>query len=216
MLKIAGLIVVAIVVAVIAITNAPAGNAEKAASTKIEKAEKATPDTNAFATPPEWYMDELAFLTRDGGKWDADNSAFKSESEDFDQYIVEWRLGLDGKTMSGRLYAQIDGAPTRDFWEFRQYWHPGKKAVILEQFGNGGTYGVGQMWLEPDGSTKVDQEYFWSDGSLTRNGHVTTRPDENTHVTTSYAIVDGEWKANRTYRWKRNISPDSRPAPAKD
>ena len=79
------------------------------------------------------------------------------------------------------------------FWQFRQYWHPGRREAVVEQFGWGGTVGVG-IARHKDGETKADQSFFGVDGSVNRMGHVSSFPDPNTHVTASFDIVDDEWQ----------------------
>lgn len=160
-------------------------------------------DDDPAAKAPQWYLDDIARLTTEGGRWIADNSAYKSESEPFDAYGTEWRSGFDGDTMTGRLFGLKDGKEIAfDFWEFRQYWHPGDKRAVVEQFGWGGALGVGTLVQAPSG-TYSDQQFYNADGTLTRTGHASEFPDADTHVTQSYDIVDGEKTPRRKYIWKR-------------
>lgn len=163
----------------------------------VALAEEAQP-----AAAPQWFLDEIAALTADGGRWIADNTAYKSEQEQWDAYGVEWKSSFDGTTMSGRLFAMKDGKEIGDFWEFRQYWHPGRKEAILEQFGWNGIVGAGKVWRDGD-QTKMDQTFFTVDGVESRTGHIGALPDANTHVTESFTITGDEWKPNRKYVWKR-------------
>jgi hypothetical protein len=157
----------------------------------------------AKAAPPQWYLDEIKSLSAAGGRWIADNSAYKSEIEPFDSYGTEWKSGFDGDTMVGRLFGFRDGKQTTfDFWEFRQYWHPGRIEAVIEQFGWGGAIGVGALEEDGDGS-RSDQTFYSSDGTLTRTGHKSRFADANTYVTESFDIVDGEWRPRRKYVWRR-------------
>lgn len=152
--------------------------------------------------PPAWFVEEIAALTAEGGRWITDNSAYKNEQEPYDAYGVEWTSSFDGLTMRGCLFGLKDGKEIGDFWEFRQYWHPGRKEAVLEQFGWGGTVGAGRMWREGD-VTKSDQTFFRIDGGATRTGHVSSMPDAATHVTESFDIKDEVWTPRRRYVWKR-------------
>ncbi|MEX0644969.1 MAG: hypothetical protein WD076_06650 [Parvularculaceae bacterium] len=152
--------------------------------------------------PPAWFLEEIAALAANGGRWIADNSAYKSEQEPYDAYGVEWKSSFDGTTLSGRLFGLKDGKEIGDFWEFRQYWHPGRKEAVLEQFGWGGTVGAGRMWREGD-KTKTDQTFFTVDGGAARSGHLSAMPDASTQVTESFDIKDDAWTARRRYVWKR-------------
>lgn len=152
---------------------------------------------------PQWFLDDIKQLSADGGRWIADNSAYKNENEPFDSYGTEWRSGFDGDTMTGRLFGIKDGKElTFDFWEFRQYWHPGRMEGVVEQFGWGGVLGAGVLAQDGVG-TVSDQVFYNIDGSTTRTGHKSRFPDKDTHVTESFDIVDGEWKPRRSYTWKR-------------
>jgi hypothetical protein len=160
-------------------------------------------ETNA---PPAWFLVEIATLTAGTGVWVADNSKYKNENEPYDAYATEWKSAFDGMSMSGRLYGIIDGEEVAEFWQFRQYWHPGRKEAVVEQFGWGGTVGIGTAWHE-DGTTKSDQSFYAVDGSVNRSGHASHFPDPNTHVTASFDIVDDEWQPRRVYTWTRE--PDT-------
>ncbi|MEZ5896037.1 MAG: hypothetical protein R3C51_06490 [Parvularculaceae bacterium] len=161
------------------------------------------------AKPPQWFLDEISAMTADGGRWIADNKVYKNDNETFDAYGIEWVSGFNGATMTGRLFGIRDGKETSNFWEFRQYWHPGRKQGVLEQFGWGGVVGIGVLTSGEDGETITDQEFFSVDGSLKRVGHISRFTDANTHEGGSYDIIDGDWIADRQYVWKRQ-SPDKK------
>lgn len=112
--------------------------------------------------------------------------------------------GIHKRSLGGRLYGIIDGEEVAEFWQFRQYWHPGRREAVVEQFGRGGTVGVGIAWHK-DGDTKADQSFFGVDGGVNRTGHVSGFPDPNTHVTASFDIVDDEWQPRRIYTWIRDV-----------
>lgn len=156
---------------------------------------------------PQWHLDEIAFLTRGGGRWIASNAEYKNENEPFDEYVIEWKQDY-AKSMSGRLFGVADGKPSVDFWRYRQYWHPGKGEAILQQFGAGGAVGVGPLRPD-DGKMRLEQVFYPPSGGTNRMGHISYNPDADTHVTESYAIQDGEWTLNRTYIWRRDNSAAS-------
>lgn len=159
------------------------------------------------ATPaPQWYLDDIAFLTRDGGRWAADNSQYQGDDDPFDAYVIEWKAGY-AYSMSGRLFGLKDGEETGDFWEMFQYWDPGKGEAVVTQFGFGKAVGLGRAWVE-DGVSMSEQRFYAPDGSISGIGHKARNPDANTHVTESFDIVDGAWKPRRTYTWKRQAAPE--------
>ncbi|MHA7871686.1 MAG: hypothetical protein ACX939_04985 [Hyphococcus sp.] len=159
------------------------------------------------ATPPQWYLDDIAFLTRDGGRWIASNADYKSDNEKIDAFVLEWTQGY-AQSMTGRLYGVVDGETTRDFWRFRQYWHPGEGNAVLEQFGAGGAVGVGVIWQEGE-MMKSLQTFYAPDGGVREAGHITRNPDTETHVTESFDIIDGDWRPRRSYTWKRDVDNES-------
>jgi hypothetical protein len=104
----------------------------------------------AESPPPDWYLEEIELLTSGSGRWEADNIAYKSDEEQFDAYVTEWRSSFDGLTM-----------------------------------------------------TVSDQEFSAPDGRQWRAGHRSYFPDNATHVTDSFDIVDDLWTERRSYTWKK-------------
>lgn len=159
-------------------------------------------EAGGLPAPPDWFLAEIAMLTAGSGRWITDNARYLSDDEPYEQYGVEWQASFAGTSLSGRLFGLIGGRETPDFWEFRSYWHPGRGVVVVEQFGNGAALGVGTSWA--DGEVVVsDQEFWFPNGTINRTGHRSHFPDEATHVTESFDIVDGEWRPRRQYVWKR-------------
>ena len=67
-----------------------------------------------LASAPQWYLDDIEFLTRDGGRWVASNTEYQSEDEPMEAYVLEWKNGY-ANSMTGRLYGVVNGEPTGDF-----------------------------------------------------------------------------------------------------
>ncbi|MEZ5894256.1 MAG: hypothetical protein R3C58_14070 [Parvularculaceae bacterium] len=154
---------------------------------------------------PQWYLDDIEFLTSGSGRWVASNAAYQSDDEPMTAYVIEWNKGY-ANSMTGRLFGIVDGKETQDFWRFRQYWHPGEGKAYLEQFGIGGAFGVGPMQREDD-KTKMEQVFYAPDGSASVTGHLSHNPGAHTHVTDSFDVIDGEWKPRRSYTWHREPEP---------
>lgn len=159
------------------------------------------------AGPPAWYLKEIKTLTAGDGRWVTSNADYLSEDEPYDHYVTEWQSSFGGTTITGRLYGLIDGEPSSTFWEFRQYWHPGKDVAIVEQFGFGGAIGVGTAWHK-DGTTRSEQTFYSPDGSTSKVGHQSRFPDERTHVTESFDIEGTSWTSRRSYTWFREVGED--------
>lgn len=150
---------------------------------------------------PAWFLEEIAKLTADSGRWVTDNAEYKGEQEPYDAYGMEWVSSFDGTTMSGRLFGIAEGKDTGNFWEFRLYWHPEREQAVIEQFGWGGTVGIGTMWPAGD-TTKSEQTFFTVDGGANLSGHISSFPDASTHVTGGFDIDGETWTPRREYTWR--------------
>lgn len=181
--------------------------AEESPSPSISLTLQADTPPEASIPAPQWYLDDIAHMTRSGGRWVASNADYMSENEPMQAYVIEWSAGY-ANCMTGRLFAILDGEETGDYWRYRQYWHPGEGKIVLEQFGFGGAAGFGVVWRDGD-NMKTVQTFYPPNGAPDLRGHIAYNPDEDTHVTESYAIIDGEWRLNRTYTWKRQAPPDN-------
>lgn len=158
--------------------------------------------------PPDWFLNEIETLTAGSGRWVTSNEQYQSDDEPYDHYVTEWRASFGGTTMTGRLYGLIDGEASPTFWEFRQYWHPGKDVAVVEQFGGGGRIGLGTAWHK-DGTTRSEQVFHAPDGSSSTVGHQSRFPDERTHVTESFDVKGSSWTPRRSYTWYRKEVVDS-------
>jgi hypothetical protein len=152
------------------------------------------------SAPPSWYAEQLALLTANGGRWEADNAKFKSETEPFDAYVLEWAWGPGRASVRGRLFAMRGGKETPVVWEFHQFWDPATKTVRLQQHGTDGTYGDGTLELTSSATIAIDQTFWARDGRQWRERH-----DEEVtatrRVSRSTRLTDGTWVAGREYIW---------------
>lgn len=163
----------------------------------------------AAAGPPQWFLEHLESMARDGGRWIADNSAYQSDQEPYDAYGLSWEWGLGHKSLVGRLFGIQDGKEVGTFWEFRTIWHPGEHRALVYQYGADGTVGIGTMQeLEAEAGrpagTTADQTFYQPDGSTFRAGHRNRDLDDRTTDSHSFDIQpDGTWQPRRSYIWKR-------------
>jgi hypothetical protein len=159
--------------------------------------------------PAEWFVEHTQFLTQQGGRWVTDNFAYESENEPFDAYGLEWKPGLGGKTLTGRLFGLQDGKDAGTFWEFRIVWHPGEGRAYVHQFGGDGTFGVGTMEPVAEGKVRIVQDFFHPDGSRSRLAHDSTHgPGEWIHDQSYDIAEDGAWEERRSYDWKLTPAAD--------
>jgi hypothetical protein len=163
----------------------------------------------AAAGPPRWFLEHLEYMARDGGRWIADNAAYRSDQEPYDAYGMSWEWGLGKNSLKGRLFGVQDGKDVGTFWEFRTIWHPGEHQALVYQYGPDGTVGIGTMQPlaaeagQPAGTT-ADQTFYRPDGSSFRAGHRNRDLDADTTDSHSFDIsADGTWKPRRSYVWKR-------------
>ncbi|MGE0044327.1 MAG: hypothetical protein AB7J28_10245 [Hyphomonadaceae bacterium] len=161
-------------------------------------ASAATAQTPAH-TMPAWFVAHVEFISRDGGTWRAPNPAGENDPNQPDAFGMEWRAAYGGHVLIGRLYGIENGQEIAEYWTFREFWHPGERRVIIEQWGGPGAYGVGETFS----AERVEQTFWLPDGRSWREGH---RNQENgdTYVTASFDIQeDGAWTPNGTYTWTR-------------
>jgi hypothetical protein len=153
---------------------------------------------------PEWWVAHVDFMTRHGGTWVAPNPANDSDPQQPDAYVMEWRAAHGGHVLIGRLYGVENGEEIAEYWTYREFWHPGERRAIIEQWGGGGTYGVGSSSWEDDRGV-LDQTFWLPDGRHWREGH---RNEErgDTYVTRSFDIdANGSWIDSSTFTWRRQI-----------
>lgn len=156
------------------------------------------PATNHDA--PEWFVEEIEFLARDGGRWITSNAEYQNEQEPISAFGTEWIAGRSA-SLRGRLFAIEEGQEGATFWEFFQYWDPDRQRVVTTQFGSGNVIGVGTSWQEKD-VTKAQQAFYGTNGTF-HVGHESSMPSPDEHLTESFDIVDGEWRKRRIYLWQR-------------
>jgi hypothetical protein len=151
---------------------------------------------------PDWWLTHVDFMSRDGGVWIAPNPGNETDPSQPDAFAMEWRAAYGNHVLIGRLYGIEAGEETREFWSFREFWHPGEQHAVLEQWGGRGVYGVGAAALEGNRGT-ADQTFWLPDGRAWREGHRTIE-DGDTYVTAQFDIdAEGNWTPNGAYTWTR-------------
>ena len=165
------------------------------ASAQEEQAQQAP----APAIPP-WFLEDIEFMTRDGGRWVADND---DASQPYQRWGMEWTAAPDGASMTGRLYGFADGVQSEDFFQFRQFWHPGENRAVVMQWGGGGWFGTGELRQIGDWSL-LEQVFVVPGGQTFGVGHVARREGDD-RVTEQYDVVAGQgvWRLNSSNTWRR-------------
>jgi hypothetical protein len=158
------------------------------------------------AAVPPWFVQEIEYLTRAGGRWITDNTEYKGEEDPYPAYGIEWQKGLSGLTVRGRLFAIDRDDNTHDLWELYLYWNPLDQRAVAMQVHRDGNFGVGELTAESDTERELVQE-FWAPGGATFSfRHEETR-SANEKRSRTFMQQDNTWRPNRTYVWKRDI-PD--------
>ena len=155
--------------------------------------------------PPAWFVDDVLFQTAGSGRWQTDNSSYKSEQEPWDFYQMQWTAGPDNTSMAGEMSALKDGVKSKgEFWHFSQYWDPAQKQAVVLQNG-WGVFGSGP--LTPNGADnelEMTQTFTRFDGNSNLQGHRVKRVSETSYETWSYLIdEDGKKIDGRHYVWLR-------------
>lgn len=150
---------------------------------------------------PDWFLRGIEEKTRDGGLWIADNSPYSEEDGGIEAYGIEWRQGIGGKSMAGRLFSLRGGEELATHWEFRLFWHPVEQEAKAYQFGVDGTVGWGVQTPAADGhSMIIDQTFASPDGTTFRARHE-THAEDGKDIGQSFTWVDGHWQPSRSYTW---------------
>lgn len=161
------------------------------------------PETGPTA-PPEWYTENVEYMTRGSGTWITSNADFVSEQEAWTEYGTRWSAGPGNYSMSGELFGRDGTGREAVFWLFSEHWDPALGEAVVEQYG-WGAVGKGTMVLDANGDTLMDQVFTqYQDGTARREGHRTVRDGDDAYTTHSYSIEeDGTQTPRRTYIWKR-------------
>ena len=156
--------------------------------------------TGQFSDIPSWAMEHMEMNV---GRWVADNSAYASNVEPIDSYVLEWEWGIGQQSLKGRLFGFNRGKPTDDFWEFRVFWHPGEEKLRILQFGGQGIVAEGEILWEKEGNYRSIETFYHPDGSIVKVGH-RIEYDEREQYNCSFEIDEaGNWNERRCYTWKK-------------
>ncbi|MGD9964937.1 MAG: hypothetical protein AB7T59_00275 [Hyphomonadaceae bacterium] len=156
--------------------------------------------TPVTATLPQWWVDHVAFISRDGGVWVTPNATTDPNAPD--AFGMEWRASNEGRVLTGRLYGLRNGQEIAEYWTFREFWHPGEQRAIVQQWGGPGLYGVGESRWE-NGEGVLDQTFWLPDGRSWREGH-RNRENGDAYETVAFDIdAAGVWTPKDARTWRR-------------
>jgi len=157
------------------------------------------------AAAPEWFRELITALVADGDEWVADNTAYRSDQEPVDVYVLTWTWGPGRHSISGRLHAIVGGDRRPPLWEFRQFWHPIRREGRLVQYGTDGTVGDGALARDVDGRVVVEQDFWGPDGQSWRQRHE-ERATPRSRESRDARWVNGAWRDGRRYVWTRRAA----------
>lgn len=146
------------------------------------------------------YEAHLAWLKKDGGKWESPNSAFDPKQE--------WSATSYGYTFSegyspGMLKIQITGK-IKDknyiFWEGYYYWDAVKNQGRYFAVGTSGQLVAGET-INDNGDLYF--EITSAEGLITKHIDKESKIDENQFKAEAYIYKDGKWNFERSSIWTR-------------
>ena len=157
----------------------------------------------ADAAAPAWWRAHVAYMSEGGGQWRTPNPDASAAPNAQHEFGMEWRSVNDGRGLVGRLFGIEDGREMQEYWTFREFWHPGERRAILQQWGGPGVFGAGEtLTLAPDRG-QVDQTFWLPDGRSWREGH-RTHEGADAYATEVYDIdAAGVWTLRTTNVWRR-------------
>ncbi|MCI0447795.1 hypothetical protein L0244_03170 [bacterium] len=162
-----------------------------------------SPQTATSEAIPAWLENYMGLQVRGTGKWIAENPHKNNEKEP-DAYGMEYSWGAGKKSIQFRLFAITNHKESATMWEYRVFWHPGEKKVLVYQWGSDGTLGYGEV--KPvdisKGQFEVEQVFFDpTTGSSFKSRHESIETDTE-RQTKSFVYNDGIWKESGTYTWR--------------
>lgn len=138
-----------------------------------------------------------------GTYWWTSNAAYAAKGEEPPAFGTAWVHGYGGTSVRGCLFAETDGGPVLQ-WEFFQAWDPEKEALFSWQTQASGGVGVGYSTVAGVGeAATMEQTFAWPGGSELRIRHEAEHVHQDTMITRSFHMVDGDWQPRRTYTWVR-------------
>jgi len=160
---------------------------------------------DAGAPVPDWHRDFIDFLSRESGRWVGDNTPYRSDIEAATEYVLEFAPSLDGTSMTGRMYGQVDGRYLVTMWEYRGYWDPATGTSVMLQVGWDGQSGIGAVVPEGEGAFRYRQTVSTPGLPARVEEQLITVIDENTYRMEAWGLdADGERVPTRTYTYLRD------------
>jgi len=104
---------------------------------------------------------------------------------------------------TGRLYGIEEGNETDVYWTYAEFWHPGTRKAVLEQWGGDGRYGLGETTSPGENCGQVDQFFWLPDGRSWHEGHRTVE-DGDIYITDTFDIdANDVWTQSGSFTWHR-------------
>lgn len=147
---------------------------------------------------PSKVLSDWDNMTKDGGTWITEDN-----TGEYDAWGMQFSWGLGKKSVNATLYAIKNNQNIGTIWNFKVYYHPVEKEIILEQWGSDGSYGRGDIQLFPDGNSENVTSFYNMDGTIFKLKHI-QRIEGDIKFSNTFTInEDGAWQENQSYVWKR-------------
>lgn len=155
-----------------------------------------------------WHSDrQLAFLEtlqrQARGAWIATNAAYGEAGEGVEEYGLAYELLPGGQAALGCLWGETDRQVVGVYWQFFMAWDPVAQKGMVYQANPDGTVGFGSF-EDPPGPPLI--QTFVGPNGTGRIAHSSEYPDEDTHVSGSLTMQDGEWVQQDSWTW--HLQPD--------
>jgi hypothetical protein len=155
------------------------------------------------AEAPTWWADHVDFMTRNGGRWRTPNPAASGDASLPEAFGMTWLAVNNRLGMTGRLYGLRGNDEGEEYWTLREFIHPGRKVVILEQWGGPGVYGQGETRSTRVGATETDQMFWLPDGRSWREGHRAVETGDIYRTAVFDIDTTGTWTSRTSNDWVR-------------
>ncbi len=154
--------------------------------------------TTFSQTIPKEVLRDWESHIQDGGKWISND-----HTGPYDAWGMTFSWGLARQCMNATLYAIQGGKSIGTIWEYKVYYHPLEKEIVIEQWGSDGSFGKGTIALQKSGITESISTFFNIDGGSFQMKHVQKMEGDTKYSETFILKEDQSWHKGQTYTWKR-------------
>lgn len=166
-------------------------------------------DSEAQSTPRPAFEARVAYLTRDGGYWLAENPIHDGDPRSPTHFSYQFGLAFDGALMQNHIGGLFTGGRSVTDWRSLTWYDADAATVRQRNWSSDDVTTGGVLVFRDDGSEMIELSGRMWDGSAVvfRDVSIDDGPDQFTSH--SIHLVDGEWVERSVMVWRRVPPPTS-------